>query len=155
MLLCLFSGPHASVPEGGDGSWAARKGGVEPQQENPLEAVSRELVEETNLVAGDQRTHVGRQQVGWCLRWPSVEGTVTGRDPWVRSGPADQHAGLTPPDQVGQMKPSPWVQLGLTQPRRSAVGARHLELQLSPWFDGRIPQVRLHSISHDGRRIGR
>ena len=49
-------------PTGPKGVWSAPGGGVEPP-ENPLEALSRELCEETGLVLHDRPPHVWHQEV--------------------------------------------------------------------------------------------
>lgn len=62
VLLCRFRPPHPAVPRGITGVWAAPGGGVEPG-ELPLEALHRELLEETGLTVNTDAPYVWRQEV--------------------------------------------------------------------------------------------
>jgi 8-oxo-dGTP pyrophosphatase MutT (NUDIX family) len=62
VLLCRFSFPHPAVPAGATVVWAAPGGGIEPD-ELPLEALRRELHEETGLVLDADPPHVWHQEV--------------------------------------------------------------------------------------------
>jgi len=62
ILLCRFRFPHPAVPAGSTVVWAAPGGGVEPG-ELPLEALRREMHEETGLVLDADPPHVWHQEV--------------------------------------------------------------------------------------------
>lgn len=62
ILLCRFALPHPAVPTGSTVVWAAPGGGIEPGEE-PLDALRRELVEETGLVLDTDPPHVWHQEV--------------------------------------------------------------------------------------------
>nr|WP_227467739.1 NUDIX domain-containing protein [Nocardioides lijunqiniae] len=73
VLLCRFRPPHPAVPPHVTGIWAAPGGGVEPG-ELPLEALRRELHEETGLVVDADPPHVWHQE----LAMPGLEGAYDG-----------------------------------------------------------------------------
>ena len=62
VLLCRFSIPHPAVPLNAAVLWAAPGGGVEPG-ESPLEALARELHEETGFVVDGEPPHVWHQEI--------------------------------------------------------------------------------------------
>lgn len=62
VLLCRFSIPHPAVPLNASVLWAAPGGGVEPG-ELPLEALRRELHEETGFVLEASPAHVWHQVI--------------------------------------------------------------------------------------------
>lgn len=62
VLLCRFGFPHPAVPTDAMVVWAAPGGGLEPG-EGPLQALRRELLEETGFTLNVDATHVWRQEV--------------------------------------------------------------------------------------------
>jgi 8-oxo-dGTP diphosphatase len=73
VLLCRFAFPHPAVPPGTPGVWAAPGGGIEIG-EQPLEALRRELLEETGLVLEADPPHVWHQEAP--LRADGYDGIV-------------------------------------------------------------------------------
>ena len=62
VLLCRFDLPHPAVPTGATVVWAAPGGGIEVG-EQPLEALRREMLEETGLQLAEDPPHVWHQVV--------------------------------------------------------------------------------------------
>lgn len=75
VLLCRFGIPHPAVPFDALGLWAAPGGGVEPG-ESALEALRRELLEETGFVLDTQPPHLWHQQIAGLARDEGYEGVV-------------------------------------------------------------------------------
>jgi len=75
VLLCRFTSPHPAVPEGATVVWAAPGGGVEPG-ELPLEALRRELHEETGLFLDADPPHVWHQEVAVAGQADGYDGLV-------------------------------------------------------------------------------
>ena len=75
VLLCRFSIPHPAVPLNASVLWAAPGGGVEPG-ELPLEALRRELHEETGFVLESSPAHVWHQVIHGLAADEGYDGIV-------------------------------------------------------------------------------
>ncbi|MBK9475906.1 MAG: NUDIX domain-containing protein [Tetrasphaera sp.] len=138
VLLCRFSAPHPAVPDGADGVWAAPGGGVEPH-ENPIEALRRELLEETGLVVHDQPPHVWHQEVVGSGHGTDCDGVINDYF-LVRAGHFEPVGTLAEEDiQAEGISALRWWSLDEIRTAEVLFSPRDLQLRLHPLIDGLIP----------------